>query len=186
MKKYRILAGIFALAFFVASQAQGQANISAPEAIEIALSVTGGGAVNSLELIAGATGPVYNIVVTNNSARYDVSVNARTGELVGLRMETPPAVATRPGSQPVGTVVPRPPARQGGPANPPISAQRAVELAGEHLASIGVTHAWFDYVYMDRERGRWVWSVEFDSHRGDYEFYIDVNTGEFLKAPGRR
>ncbi|MCL2192265.1 MAG: PepSY domain-containing protein [Treponema sp.] len=182
MKRYRILAGIFALAFFAMGQVHGQTNITAPAAIEIALSMTGGGTVNSLELSSDATGPVYRIVVINNAIRYDVSVNAQTGEVIGLSMGPSPGAAPQ---QSVGTIVPRPPARQGGPANPPISAQRAVELAGNHLASIGVTNARFDYVYMDFERGRWVWSVEFDSRGRDYEFYIDVNTGEFLKAPGR-
>ena len=57
-----------------------------------------------------------------------------------------------------------------------------MEIARDHLVSIGVTGAWFDYVYMDMERGRWVWSVEFDGIRGrDYEFYIDVHTGQILK-----
>ena len=80
-------------------------------------------------------------------------------------------------------ITPRPPARTGSPTNPPISAQRAVELARDHLVSIGVTNARFDYVYMDLERGSWVWSVEFDGQGRSYEFYVDVNTGEFLKAP---
>lgn len=78
-------------------------------------------------------------------------------------------------------ITPRRPARRGGPDNPPISAQRAVELARDYLISIGVTYARFDYVYMDRERGTWVWSVEFDGHGGSYEFYIDVNTGHIVE-----
>jgi len=81
-------------------------------------------------------------------------------------------------------VVPRSPEYSGGPANPTISAQRAVELAHAHIVSLGITDYRFDYVYMDRERGQWVWSVEFESRsRGDLEFYVDVNTGTFLKAP---
>lgn len=80
-------------------------------------------------------------------------------------------------------ITPRPPARTGGPSNPAISAQRAAELARDHLISIGVTDARFDYLYMDMERGTWVWSVEFDSQGRSYEFYINVETGEFLYAP---
>ena len=83
----------------------------------------------------------------------------------------------------IGNVVPRPPARTGGPAAPSISAQRAVELARDHLVSIGVTTARFDYVYLDLEGNTWVWSVEFDGQGRSYEFYVDVNTGAFLKAP---
>ena len=81
-------------------------------------------------------------------------------------------------------IIPAPPARAGGPENPSISAQRAVELARYHLIFIGVSHARFEYVYMDMERGTWVWSVEFDGHGRSYEFYVDVSTGDFLKAPG--
>jgi len=82
-------------------------------------------------------------------------------------------------------ITPRPPGRSGGPANPAISAQRAVELARDHLISIGVTNARFDYVYMDIEQGTWVWSVEFDGQGRSYEFYVNVETGAFLKAPQR-
>ena len=80
-------------------------------------------------------------------------------------------------------IIPRTPAVSGGPTSPPISAQRAVELARDHLISIGVTNARFDYVYMDREGGTWVWSVEFDGSGRSYEFYVNVETGAFLKAP---
>ena len=201
MHMKKILTSVFALAFFAAvtTQAHGQTGISAPQAMEIALAMTGGGTVNSLELDAGtgAAESMFRIVIVNNAVRYEVSVNAQTGVIVRLstgQVGAPPAAAVQPvprqGAQPhgggvhVGNVVPRPPARQGGPANPPISAQRAVELARNHLVSMGVTHARFDYVYMDIERGRWVWSVEFDGRGRDYEFYIDVNTGEFLEAPG--
>ena len=82
------------------------------------------------------------------------------------------------------TITPRPPAQSGGPADPPIPAQEAVALARDHLISIGVTTARFDYIYMDLENGVWVWSLEFDRQGSSYEFYVDVNTGHFLKAPG--
>jgi len=80
-------------------------------------------------------------------------------------------------------ITPRAPARAGGPANPAISAQRAVELARDHLIAIGVTSARFNYVYMDMERNTWVWSVEFDGQGRSFEFYVNVQTGAFLQAP---
>jgi len=102
--------------------------------------------------------------------------------------QPPNSATTRPQEQGGGSdwshVVPRAPKHPGGPTNPPISAQRAVELAHAHIISLGITDYRFDYIYMDRERGQWVWSVEFDSRsRGDLEFYVDVNTGAFLKSP---
>ena len=195
MKK--VLTGIFAVALLATAlaQANAQAIISAQQARETALAMTGGGAVSSIGLTAGAEGAVYQIVIINNGARYEVSVCARTGEVIRLSFAQAPAppVAAPPASAPaqvqpqgsivIGNVVPRRTARSGGPANPPISAQRAVELARDHLVAIGVTYARFDYVYMDIERGVWVWSVEFDGRGRSYEFYVNVNTGAFLEAP---
>jgi len=77
-------------------------------------------------------------------------------------------------------IVPRSPRSLGGPENPAISAQRAAELARDHLVSEGITEARFDYIYMDREHGTWVWSVEFDGPGLSYEFYIDVQTGAIV------
>jgi hypothetical protein len=80
-------------------------------------------------------------------------------------------------------ITPRSPQRQGGPANPAITATRAVELAHDHLLAMGITNARFDYVYMDLENGVWVWSVEFELGDRDFEFYVNVDSGAFLKNP---
>ena len=193
MKK--VFASLFALFLLAAGNAQtpvyGQ-NISAIDARELALAITGGGTISSLELISdAAVGPVYQITVVNNDVRYDVSINARTGDIFRLtasqaaspQVAPPPAIQQQQdqGGIFIGNVTPRRPARFGGPSNPPISAQRAVEIARDHLISIGVTNVRFDYVYMDLERGQWVWSVEFDGRGRDYEFYIDVNTGAIVQ-----
>ena len=187
MKK-KILLGILALSFF-AAQAHAQM-ISAVQARETALAMTGGGTISSLELSSDpAAGSVYNIVVMHNNVRYDLVIGAQTGEVIRITSGQPGVAAPAPqiavpqqqGGIFVGNVVPRPPRRPGGPANPPVSAQRAVEIARDHLVAIGVTSARFDYVYLDWERGRWVWSVEFDGPGSlDYEFYIDVNTGAII------
>ena len=188
----KALASLFALALFaVGATAHGQ-TIPAAAAIERALEATGGGTVRSLELVHDpVAGQVYQIAIERNALRFDVTVNAGTGAVARLSAGdvAPAPRAAAPGQAPartdgvvIGNVVPRRPARPGGPANPPISAQRAVEIARDHLISVGVTRARFDYVYMDLERGRWVWSVEFDGGRGrDYEFYIDAHTGAILK-----
>jgi len=109
-----------------------------------------------------------------------------------LQLQTSPAPAAT--QQPVApaqqgsiaipaNVVPRPPARTGGPLNPAISAQRAVELSRDFLVANGVTNAWFDYVYMDVEQGVWVWSVEFDGPGRSFEFYVNLNSGAFVQTP---
>jgi len=199
MKK--VFLSVFALILLSANfvTVHGQANISVPQAREIALAMTGGGTISSLELTSGAEGQVYQIVIVNNATRYDISINVQTGDVLRLTSGQigaaagAAAPAQRPAAQSpapqqqggiiIGNVVPRPPRRSGGPVNPPVSAQRAVEIAANHLASIGATNFRFDYVYMDVERGRWVWSVEFDRIGGgrDAEFYIDVHTGEIIQ-----
>ena len=188
----KLLTGIFAVFLFAAGSSAYSQNISAIDARDLALSITGGGVISSLELVsAGTADPVYQIVILNNDLRYEVSINARTGDIFRLttsqagavspQLVTPHQTAPQGGNIVIGNVTPRRPARLGGPVNPPVSAQRAVEIARDHLVSIGVTTARFDYVYMDRERGRWVWSVEFDGRGREYEFYIDVDTGAIIK-----
>ncbi|MDR0511480.1 MAG: PepSY domain-containing protein [Treponema sp.] len=183
--KRKILMCAFVFFFFAVSvYAQ---TITAAQAGERAVSMVGGGTVSSLELVNQAgVGQVYRIVVINNAVRYDVTISV-TGDVISLTSGHAGAIAgaVTPAQHDgifIGTVVPRPPRRSGSPANPAISAQRAVEIARDHLVSIGVTQARFDYVYMDWERGRWVWSVEFDAPRGvSYEFYIDVSSGAIVE-----
>ena len=133
----------------------------------------------------------FEVDVRHQNVRYTVYVNAINGRVARMSrheegfqgITTLPEVIPPQGITSWDHVVPRSPARRGGPSNPPVSAQRAVELAYNHLLSIGITDARFDYVYMDRERGQWVWSVEFDRRGRDLEFYVNVDTGAFLKAP---
>ena len=123
--------------------------------------------------------------VTWEGATNTVHLTSRTGNVMPnypAHQQTPQAPA-QAGGITIGNVVPRAPARAGGPANPAISAQRAVELARDHLVANGVASARFDYVYMDIENGVWVWSVEFDGQGRSFEFYVNVNTGAFVRAP---
>lgn len=64
-----------------------------------------------------------------------------------------------------------------------VTQEEAVELARAHLEAMGVTDARFEYVYLDVENGVQVWSIEFEHHGVDYEFYVDVQTGQFLRVP---
>jgi len=57
-------------------------SLSVPRAREIALSMTSGGTVTGLELVPNADiGLVYNIVIVNDTTMYNVSMNARTGDI---------------------------------------------------------------------------------------------------------
>ena len=182
-------------------QQAGIPSISSQRAREIAVELVGYGVARDVLLFSEDGVLQFEVEVWHLNRRYMVYIDAIDGEFLsisrfdealapGYVMGLEPGFhQVMPTPPPVGNIVipenivPGPPARPGGPATPAISARRAVELARDHLISIGVTNARFDYVYMDRENGVWVWSVEFDGQGRDYDFYVDVNTGAFLKAP---
>ena len=185
MKK--VFTGFLVLAFLAIGSAQiyGQTGISAPQARETALAMTGGGTVSSLELTSGPSGQVYQVVVLNNAVRYDVSINAQTGEVLSLSsgqtMGQPPVAAVP--QQGFGNAAPSRPGQGGGRhANVRISRERAIEIAYEHLRSRGFHTASFRTDSgIDWERGRWVWELEFRDAGMEIEFYIDINSGEIVK-----
>lgn len=184
--------------------------ISSQRAREIAVEFVGYGVANDVIAFTDAGALTFEVDVRHEDIRYVIQINAESGNVTRLDRHVEPEViianlpveaeqipeevqeqaAESPTEQPqaannttFSNVTPRAPARAGGPLNPSISAQRAVELAHEHLVAIGAANARFDYVYMDMERSTWVWSVEFDSQGRSYEFYVDVSTGAFLKYP---
>ena len=181
----------------------GIPSISSQRAREIAVELVGYGVTRDVLLFIEDGVLMFEVDVRHLNRRYMVYIDAADGEFVsisrfdetyapGYVMGWEPGVhAPMPTPLPVAnifipdSILPGPPARPGGPASPAISARRAVELARDHLIYIGVTEARFDYVYMDLENGVWVWSVEFDGRGREYEFYVDVNSGAFLKAPAR-
>ena len=157
---------------------------------EIAEDHVGYGRAAGVVLFSDNGRPTFEVEVRHGLLRYMVHVDGATGEVgavsrfedAGLQLpqQTPAGAAEIPLP---AAIVPRPPARQGGPENPPVSAQLAAELAREHLVAIGATDARFAYIYMDLEGGAWVWSVEFDGSSRSYEFYVSVETGALLKLP---
>jgi len=70
------------------------------------------------------------------------------------------------------------------PQNPAVSLEQAIEIAKAYLDSRGLEAAFSGHSGMDRERGRWVWDIEFRSTRFPtvkYEIYVDVETGAVVK-----
>ena len=189
--KRKILIGIFTAAFF-AAQLHAQ-TISAAQAMETALSVTGGGTISSLELFADpAIGPVYQIVVVNNNIRHDVSINAATGELIRLTAGQPAAESapgrhvTRQGIDLTALgITPAPPPhrfRLFRPRNPPVSRANAVEIGYLFLASQGFPHATFRrHDGVERDYGRWAWELYFLDGWTEIELYVDMHSGEVVR-----
>ena len=103
--------------------------------------------------------------------------------------QTSPSQTVPPQTAPSQTKPPRTPSVPAGaaanrrqrPTDPSITRERAMEIAVDWLRANGITGARRDGgVSMDFERGRWVWEVEYELGRQEWEFYICVMTGEVV------
>jgi len=65
-----------------------------------------------------------------------------------------------------------------------LSQQAAIQLAIDHLESLGIVGATLDRAELELENGTQVWDIDFIVGGAEYEFYIDSETGEMLRAPG--
>ncbi|MCL1993350.1 MAG: hypothetical protein FWG66_10450 [Spirochaetes bacterium] len=71
----------------LAIPATAMAQTTAMQAQEIALAMTGGGLISSLEMVQdGAWGSVYNIIVVHGDTIFDIAISVQTGDV--LRMST--------------------------------------------------------------------------------------------------
>ena len=192
--KRKILMAVFCLAFF-AVQVYAQ-TISAVQAREIALSMTGGGTVSSLELVTEpAIGPVYEIVIINDGLQHNVSINAVTGDVIRLaagqavQAEAAPAQVRHINRQGIDLtalgITPGPPPhwfRLFRPRNPPVSRANAVEIGYLFLASRGFPHATFRrHDGVERDYGRWAWELYFLDGWTEIELYIDMHSGDVVR-----
>jgi len=162
--------------------------ISSQSAREIAIENASGGEVRDIMLFTDNGVLTFEVDVRNGETRYMVYVNATSGTFIRMNTytDTVTAVQPVPVAQPQTYVQPayQGNSRQGRserPANPAISADRAIEIANEELSRRGISGATLRKHYMDWERGQWVWEVEFRNGRTEYEIYINVDTGEIVK-----
>ena len=197
MKK--VLMSFFAATLFSA-QVFAQ-NISAIEARDAALAMTGGGTVSSLELLTDSvSGPVYQIVFANEAGQFEVTVNAATGDVLRLTSVQPSAPAanaapasasgadgrhiTRQGIDLTAlgiTPAPPPGFRIFRPRNPPVSRANAVEIGYLFLASQGFNYATFRrHSGTDRNYGRWAWELYFMDGWTQIELYVDMHSGDVV------
>ena len=73
------------------------------------------------------------------------------------------------------------------PTNASITRERAEQIASGWLSQNGITDARRDGgTSMDFEYGRWVWEVEYQNRTHEWDFYIDVNTGEVVNVKVER
>ena len=130
----------------------------------------------------------FGMEIRFNEITNTVEITAPQTSQTSPPAQSPPTQAspTPPAQTPPAQTSPTPPVgaatnRQQRPTNPSISRERSMEIAEDWLRQNGITGAWRDGgVSMDFERGRWVWEVEYELGRQEWDFYICVMTGEVV------
>jgi len=185
--KRKSFAVLIALVLSVAIPASLMAQTTALQARDTALELTQGGVVMGLNQVNEGGQPLHHVTIDNN-VRFDVFISVGSGDVVRVATSQIPgqAAGQATGQQnwqtaPAQSWSSPSPRRAGMPANPAISRDAAINIAHNFLTSNGFAPGQLRSAHMDWERGRWVWEVEFRNGRIEYEFYIDVNTGEIVK-----
>lgn len=138
--------------------------MTAVQAREIAVGLVGGGAVSEVSLNTAEEAMVFDVIVYNDGEEFQVVLDATDGTLI--RLESLRAT-------PFEEI----------DLSENLTSEEAIEIAREHLATIGITNATLVYSYSDVENGTAVWSIEFRYSGRDLEFYVVKATGDFLKYP---
>lgn len=104
---------------------------------------------------------VYDIEFISGTTKYEYEVAASSGSIV--KFERKEGATARGASEAGG-----------------ITQERAQQIAFEH-AGVDRSNIRKLSVKRDRERGRWVYEVEFKSAGWEYDYEIDASTGEIIK-----
>jgi len=157
----------------VATQQDGQSILTAEEAKAIAFAHAGVTEAFDLEIELDAERGVWHYDVDFDTAEfeYDYEVEAYTGEILKSKKEPEKAAAPQP--------------------QPTAPEASAAKLTREEAKSIALTHAGVSKVYdldveLDKEKGVWVYEVDFETAGVEYEYDIDAYTGEILKSRKER
>ena len=156
---------------------QPTANITAAEAVELAIELIGGGDLISLELSIYEGNEVYVIEIDFEDFLYSVLVDIQTENIISLSSTHLSEIAAELDSQPAqSTTSTSPPETVSTDSSngSTISRDRAAEIA---LALVPGTLIEVDN---DFEHGRAVWYVEIRSGRHIHEIYVDQQTGEIV------
>ncbi|MDR2167306.1 MAG: hypothetical protein LBE35_05590 [Clostridiales bacterium] len=98
--------------------------------------------------------------------------------VAGITPTVPPATTVPPETLPAGVSATN---RNQRPTNPAITREQAEDIAVQWLRGQGITDTRRDgSVVMDFERGRWIWELEHQNRTYEWDFYIDVMTGEIV------
>ena len=148
--------------------------MSVPEAREIALSMTEGGTVSIVELFPDTyRGFIYHIVVINDAARYEVFMDARTGDVFRFTAGKAPDMLALDIAWFGGDVV-----------QPSLNRPRLDEAAAEALAMAG--GGMVKHICLDWERGVSVYHVRVYRNGSRIDYHLDRSTLAVVGETTRR
>lgn len=129
---------------------------------------------------------VWEVEFYHNGVEYEYDIDANTGEVVKRKTEKEDRPSVSPDPAPTPDPVPNPdPAPNPDPKpEPPVADELsaddalAVALADAGLSKDSVSRV---RVEKDRDDGVWVYEVEFEKGRTEYEYEIRVSDGKILE-----
>jgi uncharacterized membrane protein YkoI len=168
------------------SEQENTAQISSQRAREIAVELIGHGMASDVALSTHDGVSTFEVDVRHDDDSYVVFVDAATGNVMRMSRHDDAVITaldeiTETQGQSAITAQQLVSALQArANESSVITRQQAIDLAREHLDSIGRGGAAFRYAYANVDNGRPVWRIEFV---GELEFYVCRNTGTFFKSP---
>ena len=124
--------------------------------------------------------PVWEVEFDHKNREYDYEINANTGEILkkDTEIENKPALKPKPTPEPTPEPTPKP------TPEPPVAAELSADDAlAAALADAGLSKDEIGRVKVEKDRddGVWVYEVEFEKGRTEYEYEIRVSDGKILE-----
>lgn len=111
----------------------------------------------------------YEVKVTHNGVRYELTVDATTGSILGTEIENPSST-----QQTLTT-------KQGTQAQVSITEERAKAITSEHTKKNNLTYTRIELSQDDDYAGALTYEIEAEADGIEYDIDINANTGQILK-----
>ena len=111
----------------------------------------------------------YEVKVNHNGVRYELTVDATTGSILGTEIENPSST-----QQTLTT-------KQGTQAQVSITEERAKAITSEHTKKNNLTYTRFELSQDDDYAGALTYEIEAEADGIEYDIDINANTGQILK-----
>lgn len=111
----------------------------------------------------------YEVKVNHNGVRYELTVDATTGSILGTEIENPSST-----QQTLTT-------KQGTQAQVSITEERAKAITSEHTKKNNLTYTRIELSQDDDYAGALTYEIEAEADGIEYDIDINVNTGQILK-----